>query len=934
MKNLSVAKKTVLVALSVIGFLFSCAPKEDPVDPNNKPHKEDPKVAVTSVTLNQSAATLAIGESVVLTATVSPSNATVINVSWTSSDASVASVSNGKVTAAKEGSATITATAGEKSATCAITVTKGGFPEGKLPASNEIWYTTSDNKPLNNVHKQGSLELVSHQFTGGMGVLKFSDSIITMGLISEDMRECERVTGLLVPDCVEVFDPWAFQFKYSYKEFRIPASFKRTDAGFLSLQGSDLERFTGHFVSEDGRCVVMDGKLVGFAPAGIDFYEIPSGIVTVGEGAFYNAVSLKSVVIPSGVEALEDMSFGYSGLESVTIPASVKSIHEYAFNGCNSLKNLLGDSPFISEDRKFLSKLDGMGWLSLFFFAGRDDTSYVIPEGIESLEFYSFMGCDKLKSITLPSTLKNIKGGDVFEGCVNLEALYGRNTTADHKGYVNDAHILQFLVPGIDDDYVVPDDVTGLGRELFLNRHTLRSVTMGDQVTSIGNDAFAGCTSLTTVTFSANLETIDANPFWRCDALKTVYFRGIVPPVFSGNNYDESLNLTFYVPSQSLSLYQADMGWKYYWTVMKPYEYTDLPKPEYYISSDFSHEGEVTVYQKATEGNGIDVVFMGDAYSDREVADGRYLADMKASAESFFGIEPYKSFRHLFNIYFVTAVSATEGYAHGGRSLGTQLGQGTYMSGNDEKCFKLALEAIKDESRMDEVLVVVCGNQDLSGTIRLSGTCVHYDPSDWNGRDYANGPAVAYFLKQDAPDSFERTSKVLRHEAGGHGFAKLADEYSYAGTSISSRDIDYLKERAPYRWCSNVDITSDPAQVKWSAFISDGRYKSEGIGVYEGGYVYQYGVWRPTQTSIMNDNIGGFNAPSRYTIWYRIHKLAYGKSWNGTYEDFVAYDTINRNASGASSARTKANYVEYAGQHLHQPELMGRTWRQARKAAQ
>ena len=43
-----------------------------------------------------------------------------------------------------------------------------------------------------------------------------------------------------------------------------------------------------------------------------------------------------------------------------------------------------------------------------------------------------------------------------------------------------------------------------------------------------------------------------------------------------------------------------------------------------------------------------------------------------------------------------------------------------------------------------------------------------------------------------------------------------------------------------------------------------------------------------------NNNFGSFNAPSRYTIWYRIHKLAFGKDWTGTYEDFAKYDAINR----------------------------------------
>ena len=77
---------------------------------------------VTSVTLDKTSASLKVGGSVVLTATVNPSDATDKTVTWSTSDVSVASVSDGVVTANMIGTATITARAGNKTATCAITV--------------------------------------------------------------------------------------------------------------------------------------------------------------------------------------------------------------------------------------------------------------------------------------------------------------------------------------------------------------------------------------------------------------------------------------------------------------------------------------------------------------------------------------------------------------------------------------------------------------------------------------------------------------------------------------------------------------------------------------------------------------------------------------------------------------------------------------------
>lgn len=883
--------RLLLLTLPLLLALSSCGHKEDP-NPQPQPKPKPTPVAVSGVSLDKTSASVAVGETLRLQATVSPADASDKSVTWSTSDASVATVSNGLVKGIKAGSATIEAAAGGKKATCSIQVVKPGFPEGAVPPDNEIWYTTADNKPLDKALNQGERILQSNTYKNGMGVLTFSGPINRFYLLSEDLKVCQNVTGLLLPDCVETFEEDPFRFGYSIQEFRVPASLKATN-GSLSSDAfpSKLERFTGNHVSEDGRCIIIDQTLLAFAPAGLTSYEIPAGVTTIGDRAFYASLELKSVVIPSGVLYLNGFCFSYTGLESVTIPASVISIHYYSFVGSDHLKNLFGDNTrFISADRKFLYDPDAYLGSRLFFFAGKDDTSYEIPSGIQNIENYAFQNCLNLRSITFPESLYLIQGF-AFQGCENLESLEGKHTTGDHKGFINDEGMLMFLVPKIDDDYVVPDGVKALGDNLFSYRSTLKSVTMGDSVTSLGDYIFERCTALRKVVFSANLKSIGLNPFMYDEEIEEVYFRSLVPPSYNDDQVTESRSLKVYVPAQSLQLYTTNYGWKDYWKKMKPYSYTDLPTPEYYISSDYSREGEVTVYQTATEGNGIDIVFMGDAYSDRQVAGGKYFEDLKACAEGFFAIEPYKTYRKLFNVSFVTTVSATEGYQTGGQSLGSTPGLGTSISGNDSKCFDLARKAVKEEKRMDEVLVVVCVNQDLSGEVHMAGTCFMHDPKDWGGSDYASGPSVAYFLKED--ETLLKTIPTLQHEAGGHGFVKLADEYVYSGT-VPDLEKQRIKEYAPHGWYANVDLTSDPARIKWAWFLTDDRYKKE-VGIYEGGSTYEYGVWRPSENSIMRYNdYGAFNAPSRYAIWYRIHKLAYGKDWKGSYEDFATYDAVNR----------------------------------------
>jgi hypothetical protein len=70
------------------------------------------------------------------------------------------------------------------------------------------------------------------------------------------------------------------------------------------------------------------------------------------------------------------------------------------------------------------------------------------------------------------------------------------------------------------------------------------------------------------------------------------------------------------------------------------------------------------------------------------------------------------------------------------------------------------------------------------------------------------------------------------------------------------------------------------------------------VGIYEGALGFYTNAYRPTDNSIMQhvrDSNGEFNAPSREAIYLRIHKLAYGNSWQYDYEKFVEWDAKNRN---------------------------------------
>ena len=141
---------------------------------------------------------------------------------------------------------------------------------------------------------------------------------------------------------------------------------------------------------------------------------------------------------------------------------------------------------------------------------------------------------------------------------------------------------------------------------------------------------------------------------------------------------------------------------------------------------------------------------------------------------------------------------------------------------------------------------------------------------------------------------------IIQHEAGGHGFGKLGDEYIYVAGFIQqcSCSGDHPKsdddEKSTYGqmkkngWYKNLSLTSDVRNVPWAHLIFNGRNNySDYVDMYEGGYMHSRGMYRSEATSCMNNNIPYFSAISRQAIVERIKEYA-GEQF--TLESFYALD--------------------------------------------
>lgn len=292
----------------------------------------------------------------------------------------------------------------------------------------------------------------------------------------------------------------------------------------------------------------------------------------------------------------------------------------------------------------------------------------------------------------------------------------------------------------------------------------------------------------------------------------------------------------------------------------------------------FYVDGQYKQFQQAKSGNGVNLIIMGDGFTQKDLEQGgRYETIMQQAADYFFSIEPYQSYRDYFNVYMVVGESAEEGIGTDNtfgmkikNKFGTTFGSGTAITCDDELCFEYARKVEDLPKDKPLTIIIPLNSTKYAGTTYL----------------YANGNSIALcpMSAEASPNDFEG---LIHHEAGGHGFGFLCDEYVYYKTEMPESRKKDLREWQKLGFQCNLDFTNDLSAVLWKDFIGIDKYRQ--VGAYEGGYEYQYGVWRSEANSCMNDNIPYYNVQSRWSIVSRIMKLA-GVDY--TVHDFIEADHV------------------------------------------
>ena len=251
---------------------------------------------------------------------------------------------------------------------------------------------------------------------------------------------------------------------------------------------------------------------------------IPDGIDNIGRGAFYGCKRLESIRLPEGIRYANDHAFfGCESLKSVSIPQSMTYISRYAFYGCSSLERVT-----ISSSVKTISTNAFGDCTSL--------TEVVIPQGVTTISEHAFNGCSGLETVTIPASVTKIENG-AFYNCKALKDVYISDIDAwcqiefdagyGHPCYwAKQLHLLDESGQEVT-QVTLSHAVTAIGDYTFRNMKALTKITIPSGVTSVGMYAFEGCSALTEISLPAGVTEIKEGTFRDCVKLERADISGV-----------------------------------------------------------------------------------------------------------------------------------------------------------------------------------------------------------------------------------------------------------------------------------------------------------------------------------------------------------------------------------------------------------------------
>ena len=357
--------------------------------------------------------------------------------------------------------------------------------------------------------------------------------------------DCSSLTSITIPNSVTSIGESAFSSCSSLTSITIPNSV--TSIGESAFSSCDA--LTSVTIPNS---VTSIGSYAFTDCSGLTSITIPNSVTSIGDHAFYWCKSLTSITIPNSVTSIGDDAFAYcSGLTSVTIPNSVTSIGVQAFYECYSLTSITIPNSVTSIGDYAFSGCSGLTSITIpnsvtsigdgAFDRCSSLTSITIPNSVTSIGDWAFAGCSSLTSVTIPNSVTSI-GKSAFSSCssltsvtINSDAIVNKTYTYyDEFYWVNLSNIFGSQVV----NYIIGDDVKGIGEYAFYGCSSIASVTIPNSVTKIGDYAFSRCSSLLSVTIPESVTSIGIFAFSGCSSLTSPLYNAhcfaYMPPALKG----------------------------------------------------------------------------------------------------------------------------------------------------------------------------------------------------------------------------------------------------------------------------------------------------------------------------------------------------------------------------------------------------------------
>ena len=300
----------------------------------------------------------------------------------------------------------------------------------------------------------------------------------------------------------------------------------------------------------------------------------------------FSDTNLKEIVLPKTLKRIEESAFYFCHhLERVVIPDGVESIGIEAFCHCYNLKEAVLP--------KALSRLGESAFLNCLSLG----PNLIIPDKVEAIEAYTFMGCTSVDSVRIGKKVSAI-GEYAFQDCSNIRQVSFNRILSE------------------------------IGRNAFYGCSSLCSALLPYTVEAIGNNAFYGCEGLKSIKIPSMLKVLGDRAFYECYNIDTVYTYTVEPTLIGQNAFSCYTTAILNVPKTSALLYEYNTQWSRF-THVREFE---EPYDAFYINGDYELDdntgrldGEPDAEMFATSGlivHGTEPQALNDIEIEHDGTDG------------------------------------------------------------------------------------------------------------------------------------------------------------------------------------------------------------------------------------------------------------------------------------------------------------------------